>query len=73
MLSDIQDNSDTIFYMLFFQISVTTNEDFGLAAVIEDMMIGATLNRVTNGWVCQGDYVKVSSRKMKPSIVNEYS
>lgn len=43
------------------KISVQTKEDFGLAAVIEEMDIRATLNKKTNGWMCQGDHVRMSS------------
>ncbi|KAK8743278.1 hypothetical protein OTU49_001346 [Cherax quadricarinatus] len=43
------------------KVTVNTKEDFGLAAVIEEMKITGTQDKHTNGWVCHGDYVKLST------------
>nr|XP_045613585.1 uncharacterized protein LOC123767702 isoform X2 [Procambarus clarkii] len=43
------------------KVTAERKEDFGLAAVIEEMKIQASVDKRTNGWVCDGDYVKLST------------
>ncbi|XP_042208720.1 uncharacterized protein LOC121856987 isoform X2 [Homarus americanus] len=43
------------------KINVNTADDFGLAAVIEHMKIQGTHDKLTHGWVCQKDYIKLST------------
>ncbi|XP_050727019.1 uncharacterized protein LOC127003979 isoform X1 [Eriocheir sinensis] len=43
------------------KVSITTQKDFGLGAVVQDLSIKATLNKHTNGWECDGDYIQIST------------
>lgn len=47
-------------FLCTFQILVKTEEPFGLAAMIEEMRISGSVNKATNAWECDGDYIKVA-------------
>ncbi|KAK7068554.1 hypothetical protein SK128_004759 [Halocaridina rubra] len=42
------------------KIRISTQEEFGLVAVIEDMKLRGKRNK-NNGWDCEGDYVQLST------------
>ncbi|KAK3853416.1 hypothetical protein Pcinc_040041 [Petrolisthes cinctipes] len=43
------------------KLVVKTDESFGLAALIEEMRIPGSINKNTNAWECDGDYIKMST------------
>ncbi|KAG0712225.1 hypothetical protein GWK47_018961 [Chionoecetes opilio] len=49
-------------------VTIKTQENFGMAAVIENMSIAATLNKMTHAWECDGDHLKVEHQELVFSL-----